>query len=70
MAFRVYDEFPAADAEPQQDGSIVVTAVFPDDGWIYGYILGFGTGVEILEPASVKEKMRGYLERLQEHFGM
>lgn len=70
LAFRVYDEFSVADAEPQPDGSIIVTVDFPDDGWIYGYILGFGTGVEILEPVSVKEKLREHLEKLQEHFGM
>ena len=70
MAFRVYDEFSASEAEPQPDGSIIVNAVFPDDGWIYNYILGFGTGVEILEPASLKEKMQEYLGKLQEHFGM
>ncbi len=70
MAFRAYDEFSAADAETQPDGSVIVNAVFPDDGWIYSYILGFGTGVEILEPVSVKEKLREYLEKLQEHFGI
>lgn len=70
MAFRVYDEFSAEDTELQTDGSIIVTVDFPDDGWIYGYILGFGTGVEILEPVSVKEKMKKYLEKLQEHFGV
>lgn len=68
FAFRAYDEFSAEDIEPLPDGSVLLTAILPHDEWIYNYILGFGTGIEILEPASVKENMLEYLKKMQKHF--
>ena len=52
----------------QPDGSVIVSVMLPHDDWIYGYILGFGTGIEILEPFSVKQNMEKYLNKLQKHF--
>lgn len=67
-AFRAYDEFSAEDIELQADGSVIVNAAFPHSDWIYSYILGFGTGIEILEPFSVRQNMEKYLKKLQKHF--
>ena len=67
-AFRAYDEFSPEDMELQPDGSVIVSVMLPHDDWIYGYILGFGTGIEILEPFSVKQNMEKYLNKLQKHF--
>ena len=68
MAFRVYDEFLPSDVEKLIDGSLVVTATLPIDGWIYNYILSFGEGVEVLEPIAIKHDLIKYLEKLQKHF--
>jgi len=40
------------------DGSLLVKTVLPEDGWLYGYILSFGSYVEVLEPARLRETVR------------
>lgn len=57
MAYRVYDEFDESCVTAQEDGSLLVTVAFPDDNWLYGYLLSFGAGAEVLEPEWVKRKL-------------
>ena len=58
MTYRVYDDFEQA--EPQPDGSHIVSVTWPEDEWLYGFILAFGEYAEVLEPehmkAIIKEK--------------
>jgi predicted DNA-binding transcriptional regulator YafY len=67
MAFRVYDEFDRGGITPQPDGSLCVSAEFPIDGWVFGYLLSFGTDVEILEPADLKADLADYAKNIYEH---
>lgn len=57
MAFRVYDEFDESCVAPQADGSLLVEAVFPEDQWLYGYLLSFGAGVEVLAPEKLRRRL-------------
>ena len=57
MAYRVYDEFDRSCVAVQPDGSLLVEAVFPEDQWLYGYLLSFGAGVEILAPDALRQRM-------------
>jgi len=42
----------------QADGSSIVTARFPEDGWVYRFILGFGEEVEVLSPPHLRQLIR------------
>lgn len=55
VAFRVYDEFDAGQIERQADGTLLVSAKMPEDVWLTGYLLSFGTEVEVIEPANLRE---------------
>ena len=57
LAWRVYDEFDRSCVEPMEDGSLLVSTVFPEDGRLYGYLLSFGPELEILAPPSLQQKM-------------
>ena len=57
MAYRVYDEFDQGCVAPQEDGSLLVEAVFPEDQWLYGYLLSFGAGVEVLAPDALRRRL-------------
>lgn len=67
MAFRVYDEFERDSIETQVDGSLCVAVEFPIDEWVYGYLLSFGTDVEILEPHDLREQLADFAKRIYEH---
>lgn len=54
MAYRVLDEFDPTKISRQKDGSLLVSTSLPHDDWLIGYLLTFGTQVEILAPASLR----------------
>lgn len=53
-AFRVFDEFPEQDVAQQADGSFLVRQDMPINEWLIGYLLSFGDGIEVLEPAGLR----------------
>lgn len=57
MAHRVYDEFDPSAIQPLEDGSLLVQVTFPEDQWLYGYLLSFGAAVEVLEPAQIRARL-------------
>ena len=55
MAYRVYDEFDKSQVQRQGNGDLIATADIPQDAWLTGFLLSFGTQVDILSPAYLKE---------------
>lgn len=62
-AYRVYDEFDEENITHNDDGSFTVNISFPEDEWVYGYILSFGSNAEVIEPEYMRDIIR---ERLKE----
>lgn len=55
IAYRVYDEFDEAQMIHQKNGDLLVNAEMPIDTWLIGYLLSFGTQVEIIKPDDLKK---------------
>lgn len=55
VAYRVYDEFDIEQIKRQENGDLIVSARLPEDNWFVGFLLSFGTRVEIIEPAYLRE---------------
>ena len=64
MAYRVYDEFDEACVREEPDGALTVQAALPEDAWLYGYLLSFGTAVEVLAPASLRRRLAALAEEI------
>ena len=67
MAYRVYDEFGEDCIEIQPDGGFIVSVTYPEDDWVYGYILSFGEHAEVLAPEHIREIIKlksGKINRL------
>lgn len=56
----IQDYFSRGQIEAREDGSYLVKVEFPEDDWVYGFILRFGDRAEVLNPPHVREiiKMR------------
>jgi predicted DNA-binding transcriptional regulator YafY len=63
-AHRVYDEFDESEIMRLEDGRFIVRVSFPEDEWVYGYVLSFGDQAEVLAPAHVRDNVRARLERM------
>ena len=40
--------------EKQNDGKLLLKTVMPEGYWLYGFILSFGTGVEVIDPPHIR----------------
>lgn len=52
---RVEEFFYAEQIHYQADGSMVVQAAFPEDQWIYSFILSYGPFVEVINPPHIRQ---------------
>lgn len=46
----MYDEFDVSDILQGEDGVLLVDMHLPEDDWLYGLLLSFGTSVQVIEP--------------------
>ena len=65
-AYRVYDEFDMTQAVTQANGDIIVSTEMPEDAWLIGYLLTFGTQVDIIEPDYLKDVLAEQAKRIYE----
>lgn len=54
-AYRVYDEFDESQISELENGELQVSACMPQDGWLTGFLLSFGTQVEVISPVYLRE---------------
>ena len=66
MSYRVYDEFDSNEITRKDDGNFIIKVEFPENEWVYSFILSFGEYVKVLSPEYakniVKEKLKKTLE--------
>lgn len=66
VLYRLYDDFDDEFIRKNADGTCDIAVTFPEDEWVYGYIMSFGCYVEVLEPKYmqqiVTDRMRKALE--------
>lgn len=69
---RLYDDFDDQLIIRNIDGTCNVSVTFPEDEWVYGYIMSFGSYVEVLEPDHIRdivgERMKKALEAYEKYF--
>jgi Predicted transcriptional regulator len=53
--FRLYDDYDDDRIKDNGDGTYTLEVDFPEDDWVYGYILSFGTNVQVIEPEHIKQ---------------
>ena len=63
MAYRVYDDFEAAEITHLPDGSFLVRTAFPPGAWILSFILGYGDMAQVLEPEALRSEVRDALQK-------
>lgn len=58
------DIFGIDNYEVMNDGKIRATFRLAESGWLYGFLLGFGDKIEILEPAGLRSKIKSIAENV------
>lgn len=60
---RLYDDFDDDIITRNADGTCFVDVMFPEDEWVYGYILSFGHYVEVVEPIHIRKIVADRMKR-------
>lgn len=63
LAYRVYDEFRKEDIYQKENGDFVINTEFPENDWVYGYILSFGEYMKVISPKYVKDIIKNRLKK-------
>jgi len=64
MAYRVYDEFEPDEVTLKENGDFVITVEYPENDWVYGYILSFGEAAKVLAPKTAKMRIKESLKKM------
>lgn len=64
----VYDDYDEQRITRNADGTYDVTVTFPEDEWVYGYIMSFGDRVEVLEPKRIRDIIRARLQKAADFY--
>lgn len=57
LAYRIYDEFDRRMITTDESGDLLLTVQMPEDTWLYGYLLSFGSALEVLSPEHVRHRL-------------
>ncbi len=68
MAYRVYDEFESTQISKKENGNFIVKVEYPENEWVYGYILSFGEYIKVLSPDSAKYIIKCKLEKILKNY--
>ena len=68
MSYRVYDEFDKTQVNKKENGDLIVSAPMPEDEWLIGFLLSFGTQVDIIEPAYLKDIVAEQAKKIYEKY--
>lgn len=68
MAFRVYDEFDSNEITKKDDGNFIVKVEFPENEWVYSFILSFGEYVKVLSPEYAKNIVKHKLQNILKNY--
>jgi predicted DNA-binding transcriptional regulator YafY len=55
---KVQDYFSSEQIVTQPDGTLLVTAIQPEEPWLYDFLLSYGADVLIIEPGSIAQAVK------------
>lgn len=68
MAYRVYDEFDRTQIQRQENGDLIASARMPEGAWLISFLLSFGTQVEIISPAYLRDEIARQAKKIVEKY--
>jgi len=67
MTYRIFDEFEENMVDIQPDGNFIATVTYPEDNWVYSFILSFGEYIEVLEPEHLRKTIQNKGQKISKN---
>lgn len=68
MSYRVYDEFKKENITKKENGNFIVNIEYPENDWVYGYILSFGENIKVISPEYAKNIIKEKLQKSMKNY--
>lgn len=68
MSYRVYDEFKKENITKKENGDFIVNIEYPENDWVYGYILSFGENIKVISPEYAKDIIKEKLKKSMKNY--
>lgn len=68
MTYRVYDEFESKEITKKEDGNFIIKVKYPENEWVYGYILSFGEYAKVLNHGYAKNIIKDKLQKTLKNY--
>lgn len=65
---RVKDMFHSTEVEQRENGSLLVRTIASNDEWLHGMLLSFGEALTVIEPESIRERIRESVKKTIERY--
>ncbi|HPW40548.1 MAG TPA: YafY family protein [Bacillota bacterium] len=66
----IVTEWFGESVEKLEDGRLLANALLPENNWLYGFILSFGAGVEVIEPLHIRKILAEISKQIYEKYSM
>lgn len=67
-AYRVFDSFEPQQISVNTDGSLHVEVCFPEDQWVYSFLLSFGEDLKVLSPPHIRSILLDKVSKIQKNY--
>ena len=68
QAYRVYDECSEENISKMENGNFEIIMEYPENEWLYGYLLSFGEYLKVKEPERIKRILFEKIEKMKENY--
>ena len=65
---KVEEYFEPDQITTHDNGDLLARVSFPDDDWIYSWLLSFGDEVEVMGPPAVRNKMTALIKKIGQKY--
>lgn len=67
-AYRVYDEFEKESITQKEDGNFIIHVDYPENDWVYEYILSFGEYMKVIAPEYAKDIVKEKIQKMIKNY--
>lgn len=68
LSYRIYDEFNKSQIRTNDNNDYIIHVEYPEDDWLYGYILSFGEHIKVLSPDRIRSIIADKLAKAINNF--
>ncbi len=66
--YRLYDDYEEGMLRSNPNGTYTLEIDFPEDEWVYSYILGFGCSVKVISPPHIRAMIKERCEKMMNFY--